>query len=78
MYMVYWTEIENGIAIAHGREFASDEMGGAMKFMEALRARQREGERIGFVTMASENPQSVGHPGVADPHPDYHWKKRCK
>ena len=76
MYMVYWTETENGIAIAHAREFPSDDMSGAMKFMESLRERQRNGERIGFVTMASEHPQSVGHPGVADPHPEYNWKKR--
>lgn len=78
MYMVYWTEMENSAPIAHGRQFESADMSSAMKFMESLRARQREGERIAFVTMSSENPQSVGHPGVADPHPEYNWKKRRK
>lgn len=76
MYMVYWTVVDNGTATAHGREFNSNEMGAAMKFMEELRVRQRTGEGVCFITMASENPHSVGRPGVADPHPDYHWKKR--
>jgi hypothetical protein len=44
--------------------------------MEALRSRQRQGEAVCFVAMASENPDSVGHAGVADPSPDYNWKKR--
>ncbi|NEX63564.1 hypothetical protein [Noviherbaspirillum galbum] len=80
MYMVYWTEYddggEGGHAVAHGRSFGSEEMGAALKFMEELRARQRDGERICFVAMSSENPDSVGKPGVADPSPDYDWKKR--
>lgn len=78
MYMVYWTVVENETATAQGREFPSDQMSVAMKFMEELRTRQRGGEAIYFVTMSSENPNSVGHPGVADPHPDYNWKKRRK
>lgn len=76
MYMVYWTVLENDASTAHGRSFDSDDMGAALKFMEALRTRQRAGEPVCFVTMASENPHAVGHPGVADPNPDYHWKKR--
>ena len=80
MYLVYWTEFDDtddaGDAVAHGRSFASDDMGAALKFMEELRTRQRGGERLGFVVMSSENPDSVGHPGVADPSPDYNWKKR--
>jgi hypothetical protein len=78
MYMVYWTEMKHGIATPHGREFDSADMALAMKFMEALRAMQRAGEGISFVTMASENPHSVGHAGVSDPHADYDWKKRRK
>jgi len=31
---------------------------------------------VSFVTLCSENPNSVGRPGVADPPPDYAWKKR--
>ena len=76
MYMVYWTEVDDGNALAQSREFASSEMGGAMQFMEALRKRQRDGEGVCFITMCAENPDSVGHPGVADPDPGYNWKKR--
>lgn len=78
MYMVYWTVVEDDASVAHGRSFDSDDMAAALKFMEELRAQQRGGERLCFVTMASENPQSVGLPGVADPSPDYNWKKRRK
>jgi len=74
--MVYWTEVDDGDAAAKSREFASTDMSAAMQFMEALRKRQREGEGVCFITMCSENPDSVGHPGVADPSPDYNWKKR--
>ncbi|WP_334189009.1 hypothetical protein [Noviherbaspirillum sp.] len=78
MFMVYWTEgsIGEGEAPAFSRGFSSEDMSGALRFMEELRARQRSGEAISFVTMSSENPQSVGHPGVADPAADYNWKKR--
>jgi len=76
MYMVYWTEVDDGDAIANSREFPSTDMSAAMQFMEALRKRQREGDGVCFITMCSENPDSVGHPGVADPSPDYNWKKR--
>lgn len=78
MYMVYWTVVKERDAIPHSRAFASDEMGAAMTFMESLRSRQRAGEGVGFITMSSEHPDSVGHPGVADPSPDYDWKKRRK
>lgn len=78
MYMVYWTEVKNETATAHGREFDSSDMSAALKFMEELRSRQREGEGICFVTMSSENPNAIGPQGVADPHPEYNWKKRRK
>lgn len=76
MYMVYWTEINDDRTVAHGQAFDSDAMRAAMQLMEDLRARQRSGEPIAFVTMSSENPHSVGHAGVSDPSPDYNWKKR--
>ena len=76
MYMVYWTEVGDGTAEPKSRDFASTEMSEAMQFMEGLRKRQREGDDVCFITMCSENPNSVGHPGVADPDPDYNWKKR--
>jgi hypothetical protein len=44
--------------------------------MEALRARQRAGEALRFITMCSEHPDAVGHPGVDVTGPDYNWKKR--
>jgi hypothetical protein len=76
MYMVYWTAIEDGAKTPHAKEFASNDMGGAMTFMETLRTRQRASGDICFVAMASENPDSVGHAGVAETRPDYNWKKR--
>ncbi|MBI1892060.1 MAG: hypothetical protein HYS18_15545 [Burkholderiales bacterium] len=76
MFMVYWTVGDREEGCAHSKFFASSEMGAAMHFMEQLRMRKRAGESIGFVTMCSENPQSVGQAGVADPAPDYNWKKR--
>lgn len=76
MFMVYWTEIGDGGKTPRQQAFDSADMMGAMALMESLRARQRAGEGIGFVTMQSENPDAVGHPGVADPGPDYDWKKR--
>ncbi len=76
MYMVYWTEVDDGSAEPKSQEFATAEMSAAMQFMEGLRKRQREGDGVCFITMCSENPNSVGPPGVADPSPDYNWKKR--
>jgi hypothetical protein len=76
MYMVYWVTSEEEESIPHARQFESSDMLGAMKFMEELRMRQRAGEALGFVALASENPHSVDHPGVAETGPDYHWKKR--
>lgn len=76
MYMVYWSAIEAEGTVPYSREFASSQMGDAMKFTEMLRTRQRAGEPLRFITMCSENPNVVGNPGVADPNPDYNWKKR--
>jgi hypothetical protein len=76
MYMVYWTETGDDSSVARSRSFASDEMSAALTFMEELRAKQRAGDPVCFVTMSSENPDSVGHPGVANPSSDYDWKKR--
>jgi hypothetical protein len=76
MYMVYWTTVENEAAMPHAQSFDTSEMVSAMKFMEALRARQRAGESVCFVTMCSEHPDVVGHPGVDVTGPGYDWKKR--
>jgi hypothetical protein len=78
MYMVYWTIVEEGGHTPYQQPFDTSEMVPAMQFMEALRRRQREGEGIRFITMCSEHPDVVGHPGVDVTGPDYNWKKRRK
>ena len=76
MYMVYWTVVGNTLDEAHARGFDTAEMVPAMQFMETLRKRQRDGEGVRFITMCSEHPDVVGHPGVDVTGADYHWKKR--
>jgi hypothetical protein len=76
MYMVYWTALEGDARTPHAKAFHSSDMSAAMQFMETLRSRQRASGDIGFVALASENPDSVGHAGVAETGPDYNWKKR--
>jgi hypothetical protein len=76
MYMVYWTIEEGESHTPHAQPFATTAMVDAMRFMEDLRRRQREGEGVRFVTMCSEHPDLVGHPGVDVTGPDYNWKKR--
>lgn len=73
MFMVYWTVDD---AISHAQSFAATDMLAAMALMEQLRTRQRAGEHVRFITMASENPDSVGHPGVDVVGPGYKWTKR--
>ncbi len=76
MFMVYWTVDDAGAGAAHSQAFASTDMLAAMALMEQLRTRQRAGEGVRFITMASENPDSVGHPGVDVVGPGYKWTKR--
>ncbi|MFL6673104.1 MAG: hypothetical protein ACJ8LG_07425 [Massilia sp.] len=76
MYMVYWTVVEDDANKPHEKLYETSEMVQAMQFMEQLRARQRAGEAVCFVTMSSEHPDVVGHPGVDVVGPDYNWKKR--
>lgn len=76
MYMVYWTLKDDGVRTAHAKGFDSGDMVAAMDFMETLRFRQRAGEGVCFITMSSENPDSVGPAGVAETGSDYQWKKR--
>jgi hypothetical protein len=72
MFVVYW------LAEHHARfeRFDANALADALRFVESLRKRQADGEDIGFVTLCSENPQSVGKAGAADPPADYDWKKR--
>jgi hypothetical protein len=76
MYLVYWSEMAGSKRTPHAREFSADELASALRFAETLRQRQHEGEAVGFVTLCSENPNSVGRAGVADAPEDYAWKKR--
>jgi len=76
MYMVYWMVAEAETSRPEAQAFDTSEMVEAMKFMEGLRKRQREGEGVRFITMCSEHPDVVGHPGVDVTGPDYDWKKR--
>jgi hypothetical protein len=76
MYMVYWTTVEAGGTAPQQEGFDTSEMLEAMRFMEELRRRQRDGEPLRFITMCSEHPDVVGHPGVDVTGPDYNWKKR--
>jgi hypothetical protein len=76
MYMVYWMMDEGGEYVPQAQSFDTSAMVDAMRFMEDLRRRQRAGEGVGFITMCSEHPDVVGHPGVDVTGPDYDWKKR--
>jgi len=78
MYMVYWTEVISDIRTPYQQLFSSDDLRTALQFMEELRQRQRAGEPVCFIVLSSENPNSVGHAGAADPPPDYKWLKRRK
>jgi hypothetical protein len=76
MYMVYWTVVDGEIFTPHEQAYDTSEMLEAMQFIEQLRTRQRAGEALRFITMASEHPDSVGHAGVDVTGPGYNWKKR--
>ena len=76
MYMVYWTVFDETETRPHAEGFGTEEMVRAMGFMADLRRRQRAGEGVRFITMCSEHPDAVGHPGVDVTGPAYNWKKR--
>ncbi|RZT42294.1 hypothetical protein [Cupriavidus agavae] len=76
MYMIYWTEATTEGMAPHAQSFPGDGLRDALQFAESLRRRQFAGEPVSFVTLCSENPNSVGKSGAADPLPDYEWKKR--
>lgn len=78
MYMVYWISVEQGEAVPQAKSFDATEMSAAMTFIEQLRTRRRAGEDLRFITMCSEHPHAVGEAGVAEPGPNYQWKKRRK
>ena len=76
MFMVYWVQTHDEGCTPQCRAFDTEAMTAALQFTEVLRKQQREQGGIAHVTLSSENPHSAGLPGVADPAPDYNWKKR--
>jgi hypothetical protein len=68
MFRVYFTQDRR----AYYCDFPADKMSDALSYMETL----RKDENNSFVTFCSENPQSVGKPGVAEVGSDYNWTKR--
>lgn len=85
MFRVYWTEQESletqGVQVPPAnhvrfKDFDLQQMSKALQFAETLRCRQRAGDAIRHITMSSENPDSVGTPGVSSPSSSYNWKKR--
>jgi len=77
MYKIYWTTYDaEGAPTPHSEDFPSDQLAAVLARCEALRAQQRAGQGVGFVTMVSENPASVGQPGAADVEAGYGWYKR--
>jgi hypothetical protein len=75
-YRVYWSQQAGQWLESRHQDFKKDEMTKALKFMESLRARVREGSKISFITMSSEYPDSIGQQGVDVVNADYDWKKR--
>lgn len=67
-YVVYWTIKDTGVA-------CSELLYTLPSALTLSEAKRKEGHR--FVTMASENSDSVGKPGVSDKLPDdYSWSKQ--
>ncbi len=63
MFVVYWLDANlDSEDAARFRRFDADALADALRFAEDLRRRQADGEDIGFVTLCSENPQSVANP----------------
>jgi hypothetical protein len=68
-FMVFW--IYEGMP--KNQHFPMEQMSLALNFMEMLRA----DSKFTFITFVSQNPQSVGKPGVSDKLPeDYSWSKQ--
>ena len=78
VYRVYWSPQVKSITLCKAMSFDADELGLALKFCEELRTRRRNGEQISFITLCSEDPNSVGQAGVDVTGPEYDWKKRRK
>lgn len=70
-------ELTETVDTAMCKRFDTSQMVEALHFSEQLRCRQRAGERISFITIASEHPDAVGEQGVSDKLPNgYDWSKQ--
>lgn len=76
VYKVYWSQVEGGQTKVMSYGFLKLEMTLALRFAEQLRAQQRAGGAISHVVMSCEHPDNTTLMGVAEPNPDYCWKKR--
>lgn len=73
-YVVFWVGGPNafGERASFSKHFTMNEMTDALNYMETLR---KAGNW--YVGMVSQNPFSVGRPGVSDKLPeDYSWSKQ--
>jgi hypothetical protein len=76
MFVVYWIDSREKVKHPKCKEFELREMSKALEWMESLRKIQREVGGISHIVMSSENPNSVGLPGVDVTDASYNWKKR--
>lgn len=76
MYMIYWTEVREDGWEAMSKLFETELLEEPLKFQAALRREGEETGKIRFVTMVSENPNSVGKAGATAAGPDYDWSKQ--
>ena len=72
VYKVYWSQVEGDHPVSKFADFGKEDMTAALNFMETL----RNDVENHFISMAVENPDSVGKQGVDVTGPDYCWKKR--
>lgn len=72
MYCVYWMYKGYDMEKHESRHQFQDELKDALHICEVL----RNDRNCCFVTLVSENPNSVGKPGVDVTGPDYNWTKR--
>lgn len=79
MIVVYWLQKGFGdFAEANFETFDANDLGGALKFAEELRARRKAKPelKISHVDVKAELPESVGQDGVRSAGADYAWYKR--
>jgi hypothetical protein len=76
MFMIYWSEVHEDGLEAKSRVFDTVLLAEPLEFQAALRREGEETGKIRFVTMVSENPNSVGKAGATSAGADYDWSKQ--